>query len=112
MGFHLSRSGFPATPASSLPSLAIQVWSRPALHRRCLPAGPVVGSQSWSYHLPWFSAFGTEEREEYIGQHARAFTQASDLAWNPQTRLSCQGTRTNIPQPYIAVKREEGRVPP
>lgn len=28
----------------------------------------------------------------YIGQHANAFTQANDLAWNPQTLFRCQCT--------------------
>ncbi len=85
------REEFPASSSvASLRRSLARVLHQ--LHRRCLPASPAVGSQSWSRHLPWLSAGGTEEREEYIGQHAHAFTQASDLAWNPQTRLGCQGT--------------------
>src|SRR6266566_8869641 len=32
------------------------------------------------------------ERECILVKHARAFTQANDLAWNPQTLFRCQGT--------------------
>ncbi len=30
-------------------------------------------------------------------QHASAFTQANDLAWNPQTLFRCQGAETSVP---------------
>ena len=29
-------------------------------------------------------------------EHANAFTQANDLAWNPQTLFRCQGARTSV----------------
>ena len=32
------------------------------------------------------------ERECILVKHASAFTQANDLAWNPQTLFRCQGT--------------------
>jgi hypothetical protein len=109
MGFHPSRSGFPASSSRAFPG-TIQVWSYRLSTGVCLPAGPAVGAQSWSRHTPWLSACGTAEREEYIGQHARAFTQASDLAWNPQTRFSCQSTVQSIPQTRTFVQVEGGAV--
>jgi len=32
-------------------------------------------------------------------EHANAFTQANDLAWNPQTLFRCQGARTSVSWP-------------
>ncbi len=37
------------------------------------------------------------ERECTLVKHASAFTQANDLAWNPQTLFRCQSTRSSVP---------------
>ena len=38
-------------------------------------------------------------------QHASAFTQANDLAWNPQTLFRCQGAEESIAGCVVTVKR-------
>ena len=55
---------------------------------------------------------GREKENCTMVKHASAFTQASDLAWNPQTRFCCQGTAERVSPASFEVKREEERFPP
>jgi hypothetical protein len=64
------------------------------------------GSSHFARHLVRGSCTRQVWKERCIlVEHASAFTQASDLAWNPQTLFRCQGTRTRILQRGSNVKR-------
>ncbi len=65
------------------------------LHRHSLSASPAVASQSGSHRLHG-SRKRQVERECTMVEHASAFTQANDLAWNLQTLFRCQSTRTIV----------------
>jgi predicted ATPase/serine/threonine protein kinase len=65
------------------------------LHRHWLSLSPRVASQSGE-HQERGSCSWQSSRECTVVEHASAFTQASDLAWNPQTLFRCQSTGTSV----------------
>ena len=81
------------------------------LHRRCLPAGPAVGSGVLERLETWLSFQSAEERVSYSGQHVSAFTRGNDLPRNPQTLFSCQCTEYLF-FPSRTKTETEGRFPP
>jgi hypothetical protein len=93
-GLPPSRVGFPASARRAFYG-TIRIWSYSLSTGVYLPASPAVGSQSGS-HQERGSCSWQGERECILVKHASAFTQANDLACNPQTLFRCQGTGERI----------------
>ena len=62
------------------------------LHRHGLSASPAVVPRISRFIVKHGSRFTAKEKSGVLVKHASAFTQANDLAWNPQTLFRCQGT--------------------
>ena|SRR6266849_4650110 len=85
--------------------------------RNCFPDRAYTASTGLTFRKPCgsFSVCSRQERGSCswqkkergtLVQHASAFTQANDLAWNLQTLFRCQGTKTRIPEKRNDVKRQ------
>ena len=92
-GLLLSQVGFPAS--LEVATLAPRCSSGLTPPPQALTFREPRGSYSdLSVHREtWFSFHGKGEEWCILVKHASAFTQANDLAWNLQTRLSCQCAR-------------------
>ncbi len=93
-GFPSSRMGIPVSRERAVASTA-GLTSPPQAF--AFPESQGSFSIWWSRNVvfvpihrrAWFSHVGKRKRGDMV-KHASAFTQANDLAWNPQTLFRCQ----------------------